>query len=522
MPHDVFDDDDGAVHNHAEVQCAERKQVRRDFVQIQTNRSEQERERNRHRDNQRSTDIAEKEKQDHRNQQYAFRKIVQDGVRRVVDQIAAVEERNDLHAFGQDAFVQLLHLGVNSVQGAVGLRAFLQQHDPLDHVVVVDRCAVFAPPGFSYLPKADFGPLRYLGDVFHAKWGAGLRFQDSLFDVLNAGDQTQRANVYLLQAGLDETSTGIHVVVGQLLLDLADRQPIGDQPGGINAHLIFACGAAETHHIDDIRHRLELFFEGPVFQRFQFHQIVFRIGALQRIPVNLADRAVVRAHLRLQIIWQSHLRQPFEHLLAVPVVAGAVVKNEHHAGKAKQRNGTQMRQVRQSVHLDFNRNGDLLFDFFGGAPGPLGDDLDIIIGNVGIRLDGEIVKGDRSPNEQENGDRQHDEAVVQREVDDCADHRMVLGVAARFIGPLLFRGILHHQCVYNDRLPGLDAGEYQLHLVGESGAGFYFDTAEFFVASGHVDPIAVVQVQNRGGGHDGNALFFLAVEGGVHVHAYAH
>src|SRR6202035_3334810 len=38
----------------------------------------------------------------------------------------------------------------------------------------------------------------------------------------------------------------------------------------------------------------------------------------------------------------------------------------------------------------------------------------------------------------------------------------------------------------------------------------------------HVDPITVVQMENRGGGHGCEAFFLLTVEGGVHEHAHAH
>src|SRR5277367_3446059 len=75
-----------------------------------------------------------------------------------------------------------------------------------------------------------------------------------------------------------------------------------------------------------------------------------------------------------------------------------------------------MREVRQAVHLNFDWDGDLLFDFFGGAAGPLGDYLDVIVGDVGIRFYRKSVEGNGAPNEQEEGEREDHEAVVEREV----------------------------------------------------------------------------------------------------------
>ena len=46
---------------------------------------------------------------------------------------------------------------------------------------------------------------------------------------------------------------------------------------------------------------------------------------------------------------------------------------------------------------NFDRDGDLLLHFFGGAARPLRDDLDIVIGHVGIGFDGQVVERDRLP-----------------------------------------------------------------------------------------------------------------------------
>ena len=40
-------------------------------------------------------------------------------------------------------------------------------------------------------------------------------------------------------------------------------------------------------------------------------------------------------------------------------------------------------------------------DFFGGMSGPLRDDLGVRIGHIGIRFDGQIVKRDDAPDEED-------------------------------------------------------------------------------------------------------------------------
>ena len=65
-----------------------------------------------------------------------------------------------------------------------------------------------------------------------------------------------------------------------------------------------------------------------------------------------------------------------------------------------------------------DRNGDLLLDFFGGAAGPLRDDLNVVAGHVGIGFHGQIVEGDHAPDRQQGGCREDQKAVVQGEIDD--------------------------------------------------------------------------------------------------------
>ena len=58
-----------------------------------------------------------------------------------------------------------------------------------------------------------------------------------------------------------------------------------------------------------------------------------------------------------------------------------------------------MGHVRDAVQFHFQRNGDLLLHFFGRMPGPLGDDLRVGVGDIGIGFDGQIVKRNDAPDE---------------------------------------------------------------------------------------------------------------------------
>ena len=51
-----------------------------------------------------------------------------------------------------------------------------------------------------------------------------------------------------------------------------------------------------------------------------------------------------------------------------------------------------MCKVGNAGHLDFDGDGNLALDLFGAAAGPLGDDLDVVIGDVRIGFDGQVAK----------------------------------------------------------------------------------------------------------------------------------
>ena len=64
----------------------------------------------------------------------------------------------------------------------------------------------------------------------------------------------------------------------------------------------------------------------------------------------------------------------------------------------------------------------LLLDLFGGDSRPLGDDLDVVVGDVGIGLDGKRVKRDHPSADQEERESQDKQAFVQGKINYPANH----------------------------------------------------------------------------------------------------
>ncbi len=197
------------------------------------------------------------------------------------------------------------------------------------------------PDRLGELAQADLRALGDDGDVLHAERSAVLGRDHRVFDVLYVLDQAHFLNVDLLQAGFDKASAGIGVVVGELLLHLADAESIGDQLVGVHANLVFARGAAEAGHIDDVGNGLEVLLHHPVFERLQLHHVIRRVGAVQREEIDLAGGAPVGLHLRRHAGGnrgrrKTDLRKPLERPLAVPGILFLVVENELDVGEAEQ------------------------------------------------------------------------------------------------------------------------------------------------------------------------------------------
>src|SRR5271165_6321998 len=116
-------------------------------------------------------------------------------------------------------------------------------------------------------------------------------------------------------------------------------------------------------------------------------------------------------------------------MLAIHVAGGIVVEDEHQAGQACQGCGAKMGEVRHTRHLDFDRHGDLALDLFCTAAGPLGDDLHVVVGDVGIGLDGKIAERDDAPHGEDKRSAEHHPAVFESEFNQSSKHYCVPAVS---------------------------------------------------------------------------------------------
>src|ERR1019366_5165869 len=186
-------------------------------------------------------------------------------MRCVVQQIAAVNERNDLHAGRQNVTVQFLYFLVEPFEGLLPIGAFSHGDPGRNHIIVVDDLPIFTVNRPGELAKANLRPLRDDGNILYAQRSATLGHKYNVFDIPHVLDEAHFPNIDLLQTSFDEAATRIDVVVAELLLHLGKAESVGDQFVRVNANLIFAGGATEASHIDDIGDGLEVLLDHPIF-----------------------------------------------------------------------------------------------------------------------------------------------------------------------------------------------------------------------------------------------------------------
>src|ERR1019366_8705767 len=78
------------------------------------------------------------------------------------------------------------------------------------------------------------------------------------------------------------------------------------------------------------------------------------------------------------------------------------------------------------VHLNLDRNRNLLFHLFCCPARPLRNDRHIVVRDFGVSLDRQVVKRNCSPSDQQKRNRQYDKTVIQRKIYQGPDHFLLL------------------------------------------------------------------------------------------------
>src|SRR5262249_35920883 len=137
------------------------------------------------------------------------------------------------------------------------------------------------------------------------------------------------------------------------------------------------------------------------------------------IALDLADWASRRDRWRRAIGQRRHLAQPVDDLRFRLIVTIVIRKFDANVREAEQRDRPDRSNMTDARHLNLDRNRDIALDLFSRCAGVLSDGLDAWRHWVGIGFDIEFGEANEASDENEQQQRNHQDALLQREGDDC-------------------------------------------------------------------------------------------------------
>ena len=246
-----------------------------------------------------------------------------------------------------------------------------------------------------------------------------------------AAEQPDAADRHGDLALVDVVAADGRVAVLNGVLELDQREAEFPQQVGIGLNFVAPDRPAPAADVDDSRHRAEFALQHPVLQGLQIVErvdLVTRriLGRVEHVAVDFASRRFGR-DLRSDAIGQRlrDRRQPVDDLLPARLVGviAAVVPVHLEVAQAVERLAANRIQPGHAGEGDFQRDGDLAFDFFGRRTGELGEDFDDGRSGIGVRLDVDVEERIHPDDRQRDREENDDERVVQCPLDQFANHQ---------------------------------------------------------------------------------------------------
>ena len=134
---DVFDHDDGAVNDDAEVDGADGEEIGGFAGRVQKDEGEEKSERNGERGDDGGAEADQEKDQDDQDEDHAAQEIPFDGVRGDANEVAAVVVGTNFHVGREKRLVDLLGFFLDAFEDILRLLAAAHQDDAFDGVVVL-------------------------------------------------------------------------------------------------------------------------------------------------------------------------------------------------------------------------------------------------------------------------------------------------------------------------------------------------------------------------------------------------
>ena len=389
MGQDTLQDDDGTVDHNTEVDGTEAHQVGRHVKDAHQDKGKEHGQRNDRRHNQSGPHITQEDNEHEENDNGTLYQIAYHGRDIAVHQFRAVQIRLNRHPFGQ----HLLHLGHPLLQllgHHVGIGPF-EHHGNTAHTLTL---AVLGH-GTEALGGSELHPAD-VADVYRYAAPVGHHNLLHIFQVVN---HTFRADIVGPVHLLDIAAAGILVVAAQGLEHLADSDVERIEGIGIDRHLVLFQITAEAVDFDDTGNTRELPLHNPVLNGAQLHGVVTVFIArrhFEYILINLAQSGGDRHQLgRSQLgrnLARHHLNLLVDQLTGIQR-GHVLLENHRHERQPETRHRANLLDIHHVAHGYLDREGNELFHLLWSQRGRHGDNLHLVVGDVGYGIDGQRQHG---------------------------------------------------------------------------------------------------------------------------------
>ncbi|MGY4501905.1 hypothetical protein ACVWYH_005862 [Bradyrhizobium sp. GM24.11] len=278
MAQAVLGDDDGAIHDQAEIERPEAHQIGADPALEHARRGDQHGDRDDACRDKGGAEVAEQQEQHRDDEQRTFSQILSHGVDRGVDELRSIENGAGIDARRQ-GLADVLDLGVGG--GGDGPAVAADQHQcGAEH----DLASVDArTAGPQFLSDRD------IGQIPDADGNAAPCGHHDLLDVLKILDTAGGPDHVALAVLLDVVRPAADVVGLDGGDDLLEGQPVADQLCGVGLHLELLDEAPDGVRAGDAGNGLHLRADDPVLHRAQVN------GALEVVDQAFTFRRQIAA-----------------------------------------------------------------------------------------------------------------------------------------------------------------------------------------------------------------------------------
>ena len=418
--HNGLDDNHGPIHNQPEVDGPEAEQVARHVEHAHQADGEEHGQRNDRGHHQPRPPVAQKQHQHEQHNQRALGQVLGHGADGLVHELGAVQKRLNHHSFGQ-RFLDGGHARLHGPDDFRRVGPFEHEHHRAHH---------FAFLVAGHQAVAHGVAEAHVGHVAHqnryAAAGAGPHHHAA--HVFQGARQPFGADEVGHRVFVDVGPAGVLVVLLQGVVQLPDSDVVAAQALGVHGYFVLLDVAAEATHVGHAGRAQQLPAHQPVLQRAQLGGRILVFVALfgvQHILVNLAQARRDGSQLRHAGAGRNlplGVPEALRHLVAGPVHVRLVGKHDgdHREAKAGKR--------AHLLHVGDGGNG--LLDGKGHEPlhvrraqrGGLGDDLHLVVGDVGHGINGQVRHRVAAPRYQRQREQANEQLVGDGKLNDTVEH----------------------------------------------------------------------------------------------------